>query len=64
MSQTVLHARQDRELTIVDGKITIKEALSDVERQTGLSIVYNESRIGADRIISLNLSGVSLYEAM
>ena len=51
MSQTVLHARQDRELTIVDGKITIKEALSDVERQTGLSIVYNESRIGADRII-------------
>lgn len=64
LSQTVLHARQDRELTIVDGKITIKEALSDVERQTGLSIAYNESRIGADRIISLNLSGVSLDEAM
>lgn len=64
LPQTMLYADDGGKLTIVKDNITIKEALADVERQSGMFIAYNESRLHADKVISLNLNHVSLDVAL
>lgn len=63
LPQTI-YADDGGKLTIIKDNITIKEALADVERQSGMFIAYNESRLHADEVISLNLNQVSLDVAM
>ena len=64
LSQTALFSQDRERLSIKEDRITLKQALADVERQTGLSVAYNESRIGADQVLSLDLDRVTLDQAM
>lgn len=61
--QTVVFAQINRRISIKKEQITLKEALSEIEKQTEMSVAYNESQLGADKIISLNLQNVSLDQA-
>lgn len=45
-------------------KITIKEALQEVEKQSKMSLAYNESKLNGNKQISLNLTDKSLSETM
>lgn len=64
MAQVPLSGQENYSLTIKSDKISIREAFARIEKQTGLSIAYNDSAVGADKIISLNLQNASLDHAM
>lgn len=64
LQQTALFAQSGKKITIVKDGITIKAALAEVERQTGFSIAYNESKLGADRHVDLALRDASLELAL
>lgn len=59
-----VNAQNTKSLTIIDKSITLKEALAEVEQQTGLSVAYNSSKLGQDRMLSLDLENVTLDTAM
>lgn len=64
LSQTVLWAQNVHKISIQKEKLTLKEALKEVEKQTKTSIAYNESQLGADKVISLNLKDATLDTAL
>jgi TonB-linked SusC/RagA family outer membrane protein len=65
LSTTLTYAQTDDvRITIDKGNFTIKEALQRVERQSNLSIAYNESKINGDKKISLELANRPLGEAL
>lgn len=64
LSQTVLWAQDAHKISIKKEKLTLKEALKEVEKQSKTSIAYNESQLGANKVISLNLSDVTLDDAL
>lgn len=64
LSQTVLWAQDAHKISIKKEKLTLKEALKEVEKQSKTSIAYNESQLGANKVISLNLSDVTLNDAL
>lgn len=51
-------------LSINRNNITIKEALREVEKQSKMSLAYNESKLNASKQISLNLTDKSLNETL
>lgn len=63
-SQAALWAQDSHKISIHKNSLTVKEALHEVEKQTKTSIAYNESQLGANKIISLNLRDASLETAM
>lgn len=64
LSQAVLWAQDSYKISITKNSLTLKEALQEVEKQTKTSIAYNESQLGANKIISLNLTNASLETTM
>lgn len=64
LSQTVLWAQDAHKISIKKEKLTLKEALKEVEKQSKTSIAYNESQLGANKVISLNLSDATLDTAL
>lgn len=64
LSQTVLWAQDAHKISIKKEKLTLKEALKEVEKQSKTSIAYNESQLGANKVISLNLSDATLDAAL
>lgn len=64
LSQTVLWAQDSYKISITKNSLTLKEALHEVEKQTKTSIAYNESQLGANKVISLNLTNASLEATM
>ena len=64
LSQTVLWAQDAHKISIQKEKLTLKEALKEVEKQANTSIAYNESQLGGDKVISLNLHDASLDTAL
>lgn len=60
----VSFAQDNAKFTIKDNSITIKEALAIVEKQTGFSIAYNESKLNGNKVISLALENAPLEEVM
>lgn len=55
---------QDTTVTILEKRISIKEAISRVEKQTGFSIAYSRSELDVDKTISLSLDKVKIDEAI
>lgn len=64
LSQAVLWAQDSYKISITKNSLTLKEALQEVEKQTKTSIAYNESQLGANKVISLNLTNASLETTM
>lgn len=58
------YAQNDVNITIVNGNITIKESLREVEKQTGKSVAYNESKLDVDKHIRLDITNKPLEEAL
>ncbi len=51
-------------ISIKKTNITIKEALSEIEKQSGYSIAYNQSKIDLKRNISVDLTNVTIEKAI
>lgn len=64
LSQVTLLAQIDQKISIQKNSLTLKEALVEIEKQARTSISYNESLLGADKLISLDLHNVSLEKAL
>ena len=63
-AQTVLFAQSNVKITIKKNEITLREALTEVEKQSKMSIAYNESQLGGSKRISLNVKGLPLEQAL
>lgn len=61
--QTAIFAQTGVKITIKDTDITLQEALAEVERQSKLSVNYNQSQLGNKRI-SLNLNAQPLGQSL
>lgn len=55
---------QNQKVTISGNQLTIKDAFEEVEKQTGMTIAYNESLINVKQTVSVNISNKSLSEAL
>ncbi len=64
LSQAVLWAQDSYKISITKNSLTLKEALQEVEKQTKTSIAYNESQLGVNKVISLNLTNAGLETTM
>jgi TonB-linked SusC/RagA family outer membrane protein len=64
ISSTLSYAQTDVRISIDKGNFTIKEALQKVEKQSNMSIAYNESKINGDKSITLELVNRPLGEAL
>ncbi|MCY6366097.1 STN domain-containing protein [Bacteroides ovatus] len=51
-------------ITIKKNEITLREALTEVEKQSKMSVAYNESQLGGSKRISLNVSELPLEQAL
>lgn len=47
--------KMQKKISIKKEKVSLKEALTEIEKQTKMSVAYNESQLGADKTISLNV---------
>jgi hypothetical protein len=56
--------RNDVRISINNGNITIKEALREIERQSNLSVAYNESKLNGYRHIRLIINNQPLDKAL
>lgn len=63
-TQTVLFAQSNIKITIKKNEITLRAALTEVEKQSKMSVAYNESQLGGDKRISLNINNKLLDEAL
>ena len=63
-AQTVLFAQSNVKITIKKNEITLREALTEVEKQSKMSVAYNESQLGGSKRISLNVSELPLEQAL
>lgn len=64
ITQTVLFAQTNKKVTIKRDKISLKEALIEVEKQAQISVAYNESQLGASKVISLNVNNLPLEKTL
>lgn len=64
LSQGAIFAQNGKKVTINKDRITIKEALASVEKQTDMSVAYNESALGAGKVISLKVNNESLEKTL
>ncbi|MDR0505196.1 MAG: SusC/RagA family TonB-linked outer membrane protein [Dysgonamonadaceae bacterium] len=63
--QTVVsYAQSDVRISVSSRNLTIKEALKEVEKQSKLSVAYNESKINGDSKINVSIVNQPLEEAM
>jgi TonB-linked SusC/RagA family outer membrane protein len=59
-----VHAQADVRITINKNSLTVKEALQGIEKQSRLSVAYNESKINGNKEIALNINNRPLEEAL
>lgn len=55
---------QEKKITIQEKSISIEKAFEQIEKQTGYSIAYGQSKIDVKKKISLTLKNVSLDKAL
>jgi TonB-linked SusC/RagA family outer membrane protein len=55
---------QNQKITLPQKQITLRAAFEEIEKQTDLTVAYNEAVINVNRSISVNISAKSLPEAM
>ncbi|MDR0729070.1 MAG: SusC/RagA family TonB-linked outer membrane protein [Prevotellaceae bacterium] len=58
------YAQSDVRITIGKGTFTVKEALQRVERQSQMSVAYNESKINGNKEVALDIVNRPLDEAL
>lgn len=63
LMQTLLFAQNIKKITIKKNDISLKEALFEVEKQSQMSVGYNESQLNASRRITLNIIKVTVEQA-
>jgi TonB-linked SusC/RagA family outer membrane protein len=64
LSTTLSYAQSSVRISIEKGDFSIKEALQRVEKQSNLSIAYNESKLNGDKRISIEFVNRPLDEAL
>lgn len=64
LSQAVVFAQNAKKISIKKEKVSLKEALTEIEKQTKMSVAYNESQLGADKTISLNVVDATIEKAL
>ena len=57
-------AQIDDKITLVKENISVKSALLEVQKQSGITLNFNESKINAEKNIKLNLNKVNTEEAI
>jgi len=62
--QTAVFAQSNIRITIKNAEITLQKALSEVERQSKLSVAYNQSQLSDKRQLSLNIVDQPLEAAL
>lgn len=62
--QTTAFAQSNIRITIKNAEITLQKALSEVERQSKLSVAYNQSQLSDKRQLSLNIVNQPLETAL
>lgn len=62
--QTAVFAQSNIRITIKNAEITLQKALSEVERQSKLSVAYNQSQLSDKRQLSLNIVDQPLETAL
>ncbi|MDR2361905.1 MAG: SusC/RagA family TonB-linked outer membrane protein [Prevotellaceae bacterium] len=58
------YAQSDVRITIGKGTFTVKEALQRVERQSQMSVAYNESKINGNKEVAVDIVNRPLDEAL
>lgn len=58
--QTVVYAQSTIRITIKNTEITLHKALIEVEKQSKLSVAYNQSKLSGERQLSLNIVNLPL----
>lgn len=62
---SVLSAQErDRKVTIQEKDITLKEVFSRIEKQTGYTIAYEQSKLDLKKKISVSLNNINLNKAL
>ena len=61
--QTTLFAQSNTKISINQNNITLQEALTEIEKQTGMSVAYNESQLEGKRV-SLNIKNLPLEQSL
>lgn len=62
--QTAVNAQSNIRITIKNAEITLQKALSEVERQSKLSVAYNQSQLSGKQQLSLNIVNMPLESAL
>lgn len=60
---TALFAQNGERITIKNSNITLKKALTEVEKQSKMSVAYNESQL-TNKSVSLDINNQSLEDAL
>lgn len=62
--QTTVFAQSNIRITIKNAEITLQRALNEVEKQSKLSVAYNQSQLSDKRQLSLNIENQPLEVAL
>lgn len=62
--QIAVFAQNEKKITIKTNHISVVEALQSIEKQSGLSIAYNESQLKKENNLDLNIEGGTLDQAL
>ena len=62
--QIALFAQSNVRINLKRSDITLREALTEVEKQSKMSVAYNESQLGGNKRISLDISNQTLAQAL
>ncbi|NDV59691.1 SusC/RagA family TonB-linked outer membrane protein [Bacteroides sp. 519] len=61
---TLIGNAQNQRITFSENKTTIQKTFQEIEKQTGLSVDYNHSRLDTSKKINLNQTNLSLTEVL
>ncbi|GHT65936.1 hypothetical protein AGMMS50239_26600 [Bacteroidia bacterium] len=62
--QTVSFAQNNAKISFKKSDITVKEALKEIEKQSNMSVAYNESKLNGGKQIRVSIAEQSLEEAL
>lgn len=61
---SVTYAQEATRISIKKENISIKEAFREIEKQSNMSVAYNQSKLQSGQQLSLDINNVSLNEAL
>ncbi|MFA6201495.1 MAG: STN domain-containing protein, partial [Bacteroidales bacterium] len=57
-------AQKTKTVSFASGSVTIKEGISQIEKQTGYSIAYEQSGLNLSQVVSLSLKEGDINQAL